>query len=160
MVCINNNMSKFEETLKKYYGILEFAGAGTYGQSGNTGINPDASPIRPMPGMMDAGDMEAPRDKTKIRPGTPRSVATLQLQDNEGEIRSTINNLAVGKPLTQSQQEIVNKIKFMAKNKSNVSKNTLNPGADKQAKLSKTVMNDDVETLNNPNRPSPSYAQS
>ena len=48
----------------------------------------------------------------------------------------------------------------MAKNKRNVSKNTLNPGADKQAKLSKTVMNDDVETLNNPNRPSPSYAQS
>ena len=41
-----------------------------------------------------------------------------------------------------------------------VSKNTLNPGADTQAKLSKTVMNDDVETLNNPNRPSPSYAQS
>ena len=109
---------------------------------------------------MDAGDMEAPRDKTKIRPGTPRPVATLQLQDNEGEIRATINNLVNGLPLTQSQQEIVNKIKFMAKNKRNVSKNTLNPGADKQAKLSKTVMNDDVETLNNPNRPSPSYAQS
>jgi hypothetical protein len=160
MVCINNNMSKFEETLKKYYGILEFAGAGTYGQSGNTGINPDASPIRPMPGMMDAGDMEAPRDKTKIRPGTPRPVATLQLQDNEGEIRTTINNLAVGKPLTQAQQEIVSKIKFMANAKKSSPKNSLNPGIDKEANLSKTMVSDDVETLNNPNRPSPSYAQS
>ena len=160
MVCINNNMSKFEETLKKYYGILEFAGAGTYGQSGNTGINPDASPIRPMPGMMDAGDMEAPRDKTKIRPGTPRPIATLQLQDNEGEIRTTINNLAVGKPLTQAQQEIVSKIKFMANAKKSSPKKSLNPGIDKEANLSKTMVSDDVETLNNPNRPSPSYAQS
>ena len=151
-------MSKFQETLNKYYKLLEYASTGSFAQSGSSGLNPDASPIRPMPGTMDAGDMEKPKDKTQIRAGTPRSVAKLQMQDNAGDIRTTINNLAVGKPLTQAQQEIVSKIKFMVNNK--VSKNTLNPGADTQAKLSKTVMNDDVETLNNPNRPSPSYAQS
>ena len=151
-------MSKFQETLNKYYKLLEYASTGSFAQSGSSGLNPDASPIRPMPGTMDAGDMEKPKDKTQIRAGTPRSVAKLQMQDNAGDIRTTINNLAVGKPLTQDQQEIVSKIKFMVNNK--VSKNTLNPGADTQAKLSKTVMNDDVETLNNPNRPSPSYAQS
>ena len=151
-------MSKFQETLNKYYKLLEYASTGSFAQSGSSGLNPDASPIRPMPGTMDAGDMEKPKDKTQIRAGTPRSVAKLQMQDNAGDIRTTINNLAVGKPLTQEQQEIVSKIKFMVNNK--VSKNTLNPGADTQAKLSKTVMNDDVETLNNPNRPSPSYAQS
>ena len=151
-------MSKFQETLNKYYKLLEYASTGSFAQSGSSGLNPDASPIRPMPGTMDAGDMEKPKDKTQIRAGTPRSVAKLQMQDNAGDIRTTINNLAVGKPLTQAQQEIVSKIKFMVNNK--VSKNTLNPGADTQAKLSNTVMNDDVETLNNPNRPSPSYAQS
>ena len=151
-------MSKFQETLNKYYKLLEYASTGSFAQSGSSGLNPDASPIRPMPGTMDAGDMEKPKDKTQIRAGTPRSVAKLQMQDNAGDIRTTINNLAVGKPLTQAQQEIVSKIKFMVNNK--VSKNTLNPGADTQAKLSKTVMNDDVETLNNPNRPSPSYAHS
>ena len=151
-------MSKFQETLNKYYKLLEYASTGSFAQSGSSGLNPDASPIRPMPGTMDAGDMEKPKDKTQIRAGTPRSVAKLQMQDNAGDIRTTINNLAVGKPLTQEQQEIVSKIKFMVNNK--VSKNTLNPGADTQAKLSNTVMNDDVETLNNPNRPSPSYAQS
>ena len=151
-------MSKFQETLNKYYKLLEYASTGSFAQSGSSGLNPDASPIRPMPGTMDAGDMEKPKDKTQIRAGTPRSVAKLQMQDNAGDIRTTINNLAVGKPLTQAQQEIVSKIKFMVNNK--VSKNTLNPRADTQAKLSKTVMNDDVETLNNPNRPSPSYAQS
>ena len=151
-------MSKFQETLNKYYKLLEYASTGSFAQSGSSGLNPDASPIRPMPGTMDAGDMEKPKDKTQIRAGTPRSVAKLQMQDNAGDIITTINNLAVGKPLTQAQQEIVSKIKFMVNNK--VSKNTLNPRADTQAKLSKTVMNDDVETLNNPNRPSPSYAQS
>jgi signal recognition particle subunit SEC65 len=151
-------MSKFQETLNKYYKLLEYASTGSFAQSGSSGLNPDASPIRPMPGTMDAEDMEKPKEKTQIRAGTPRSVAKLQMQDNAGDIRTTINNLAVGKPLTQEQQEIVSKIKFMVNNK--VSKNTLNPGADTQAKLSKTVMNDDVETLNNPNRPSPSYAQS
>ena len=151
-------MSKFQETLNKYYKLLEYASTGSFAQSGSSGLNPDASPIRPMPGTMDAGDMEKPKDKTQIRAGTPRSVAKLQMQDNAGDIRTTINNLAVGKPLTQAQQEIVSKIKFMVNNK--VSKNTLNPGADTQAKLSKTVMNDAVETLNNPKRPSPSYAQS
>jgi len=155
MVRINNSMSKFQETLNKYFKLLEYASTGSFAQTGSSGLNPDASPIRPMPGEMDAGDMEKPKDKTQIRAGTPRSVAKLQMQDNAGDIRTTINNLAVGKPLTQAQQEIVNKIKFMAKNK-----NTLNPGADKQAELSKTVMNDDVAILNNPNRPSPSYAQS
>ena len=151
-------MSKFQETLNKYYKLLEYASTGSFAQSGSSGLNPDASPIRPMPGTMDAGDMEKPKDKTQIRAGTPRSVAKLQMQDNAGDIRTTINNLAVDKPLTQAQQEIVSKIKYMVNNK--VSKNTLNPGADKRAKLSNTVMNDDVETLNNPNRPSPSYAQS
>ena len=159
MVCINNSMSKFEETLNKYYGLLEYASAGTFGQSGNTGINPNASPIRPLPGMMDAGDLEQDIDKTKIRAGTPRSIARLQLQDNEGDIRTTINKLAVGKPLTQPEQEIVAKIKTMDKIKKTGNVSSLNPDVDKEVNLSKTVVSDNVETLNNPNRPRVSYAQ-
>lgn len=159
MVCINNNMSKFEETLKKYYSILEYASTGTFGQSGNTAINPNTSPIRPMPGMMDAGDLEQDIDKTKIRAGTPRSIAKLQLQDNEGDIITTINKLAVGKPLTQPEQEIVAKIKDMAKIKKTGNVNSIKPEVDKEENLSKTVVSDNVETLNNPNRPRVSYAQ-
>ena len=153
-------MSKFEETLNKYYDLLEYASAGTFGQSGNTGINPNASPIRPLPGMMDAGDLEQDIDKTKIRAGTPRSIAKLQLQDNEGDIRTTINKLAVGKPLTQPEQEIVAKIKDMAKVKKTGNVNSIKPEEDKEANLSKTIVSDNVETLNNPNRPRVSYAQS
>jgi len=152
-------MSKFEKTLNKYYELLEFASAGTFGQSGNTGINPNTSPIRPLPGMMDAGDLEQDIDKTKIRAGTPRSIARLQLQDNEGDIRTTINKLAVGKPLTQPEQEIVAKIKTMGKIKKSGNVNPLNPEVDKEVNLSKTVVSDNVETLNNPNRPRVSYAQ-
>jgi len=159
MVCINNSMSKFEETLNKYYGLLEYASAGTFGQSGNTGINPDASPIRPLPGKMDTGDLEQDIDKTKIRAGTPRSIARLQLQDNQGDIRTTINKLAVGKPLTQPEQEIVAKIKTMDKIKKTGNVSSLNPDVDKEVNLSKTVVSDNVETLNNPNRPRVSYAQ-
>jgi hypothetical protein len=152
-------MSKFEETLNKYYGLLEYASAGTFGQSGNTGINPDASPIRPLPGKMDTGDLEQDIDKTKIRAGTPRSIARLQLQDNQGDIRTTINKLAVGKPLTQPEQEIVAKIKTMDKIKKTGNVSSLNPDVDKEVNLSKTVVSDNVETLNNPNRPRVSYAQ-
>lgn len=153
-------MSKFEETLKKYYSILEYASTGTFGQSGNTAINPNASDIRPMPGTMDTGDMEQDIDKTKIRAGTPRSIAKLQLQDNEGDIRTTINKLAVGKPLTQPEQEIVAKIKDMAKFKKTGNVNSIKPEEDKESSLSKTIVSDNVETLNNPNRPRVSYAQS
>lgn len=152
-------MSKFEETLKKYYSILEYASTGTFGQSGNTAINPNTSPIRPMPGMMDAGDLEINIDKTKIRVGTPGPIAKLQLQDNEGDIRTTINKLAVGKPLTQPEQEIVAKIKDMAKIKKTGNVNSIKPEVDKEENLSKTVVSDNVETLNNPNRPRVSYAQ-
>jgi hypothetical protein len=159
MVCINNSMSKFEETLNKYYGLLEYASTGTFGQSGNTAINPNASPIRPMPGTMDTGDMEQPLDKTKIRAGTPRSIAKLQLQDNEGDIRTTINKLAVGKPLTQPEQEIVAKIKGMDRFKKTGNVSSLKPEEDKETNLAKTVVSDNVETLNNPNRPRVSYAQ-
>lgn len=152
-------MSKFEETLNKYYSLLEYASTGTFGQSGNTAINPNASPIRPMPGTMDTGDMEQDIDKTKIRAGTPRAVAKLQMQDNNGDIRTTINKLAVNKPLTQAEQEIVNKIKFMADPKK-AGSNPLKPEEDKEETLAKTVVSDNVETLNNPNRPRLSYAQS
>lgn len=152
-------MSKFEQTLNKYYGLLEYASTGTFGQSGNTAINPNASPIRPMPGTMDAGDLEQDIDKTKIRAGTPRAIAKLQLQDNEGDIRTTINKLAVGKPLTQPEQEIVAKIKDLEKIKKTGNLNPLKPDEDKEANLSKTVVSDNVETLNNPNRPRLSYAQ-
>lgn len=153
-------MSKFEDTLKKYYGLLEYASTGTFGQSGNTAINPNASPIRPMPGTMDAGDLEQDIDKTKIRAGTPRSIAKLQVQDNNGDVRTAINKLANNKPLTQPEQEIVSKIKFMAKQNQGGVKNSLNPDVDKEPNLSKTVVSDNVETLNNPNRPRLSYAQS
>lgn len=160
-------MSKFEETLKKYYSILEYASTGTFGQSGNTAINPNTSPIRPMPGMMDAGDLEQVINKTEIKPGTPRSIAKLQMQDNEGEVLATINKLAVGKPLTQPEQEIVAKIKDMAKIKKTGNVNSIKPEVDKEVdkeedkvgNLSKTVVSDNVETLNNPNRPRVSYAQ-
>lgn len=152
-------MSKFEETLNKYYSLLEYASTGTFGQSGNTAINPNASPIRPMPGTMDAGDLEQDIDKTKIRAGTPRAIAKLQLQDNEGDIRTTINKLAVNKPLTQPEQEIVAKIKDMAKFKKTGSLGSLKPDEDKETNLAKTVVSDNVETLNNPNRPRVSYAQ-
>jgi len=152
-------MSKFEETLNKYYSLLEYASTGTFGQSGNTAINPNTSPIRPMPGMMDAGDLEQDIDKTKIRAGTPRAIAKLQLQDNEGDIRTTINKLAVNKPLTQPEQEIVAKIKDLAKYKATGKVSSLNPDEDKETNLAKTVVSDNVEMLNNPNRPRVSYAQ-
>ena len=153
-------MSKFEETLNKYYSLLEYASTGTFGQSGNTAINPNASPIRPMPGTMDAGDMEQTIDKTKIRAGTPRSIAKLQVHDNNGDVTTAINKLANKTPLTQAEQEIVSKIKFMDKNKTPSTKNPLNPDEDKESNLAKTIVSDDVETLNNPNRPRLSYAQS
>jgi len=159
MVCINNSMSKFEQTLNKYYGLLEYASTGTFGQSGNTAINPNTSPIRPMPGTMDTGDMEQDIDKTKIRAGTPRAIAKLQLQDNEGDIRTTINKLAVGKPLTQSEQEIVAKIKDLNQIKKTGNLSPLKPEEDEETNLAKTVVSDNVETLNNPNRPRVSYAQ-
>jgi len=152
-------MSKFEQTLNKYYGLLEYASTGTFGQSGNTAINPNTSPIRPMPGTMDTGDMKQDIDKTKIRAGTPRAIAKLQLQDNEGDIRTTINKLAVGKPLTQSEQEIVAKIKDLNQIKKTGNLSPLNPEEDEETNLAKTVVSDNVETLNNPNRPRVSYAQ-
>lgn len=153
-------MSKFEKTLNKYYQLLEFQNAGTYGQAGSTAINPDASPIRPLPGMMDTGDMEKDIVKTPILKGTPREIAKLQQVDNEGGIRVIINKLANKIPLTQAEQETVNKLKFISKNGGQEKPNNpLNPEVDKEPNLSKTVVSDDVEQLNNPNRPRLSYAQ-
>jgi hypothetical protein len=103
--------------------------------------------------------MEKNVDKTKIKPGTARSVAQLQLQDNEGLVRVVVNKLANKLPLTQAEQEIVSKIKYLAKNK-NKDLGSLKPSEDKGGGgLSKALVSDEVEMLNDPNRPRMSYAQ-
>lgn len=162
VVYINNSMSKFDNTLQKYHTLLEFGKSSEtmFAAQGGTGINLGGSPIRPYPGTLDTGDMEKHVDKTKIKPGTARSVAELQLQDNEGLVRVVVNKLANKLPLTQAEQEIVSKIKFLARNK-NKDLGSLKPSEDKGSSggLSKALVSDEVEMLNDPNRPRMSYAQ-
>jgi hypothetical protein len=162
MVCINNNMSKFEETLKKHFVLLEFGKSSDtqFAAQGGTGINLGDSPIRPYPGTLDTGDMEQDTDQIKVRPGTKREVAKLAIQVNNGSVRTAMHKLANKEPLSQPEQEIVDKMMFMMKNKKDGKKSSIDPSADKEENLSKTVVSDNVELLNNPNRPKISYAQS
>jgi hypothetical protein len=154
-------MSKFEETLKKHFFLLEFGKSSDtqFAAQGGTGLNLGDSPIRPYPGTLDTGDIEQDTDQIKVRPGTKREVAKLAIQVNNGAVRTAMHKLANKEPLSQPEQEIIDKMMFMMKNKIN-KKGSIDPNVDKEENLSKTVVSDNVEMLSDPNRPKISYAQS
>jgi len=166
-------MSNFTDTVLKYIDLYESGNGLSYGGSGGaftqssgldgggSGTGSSQSPLR-FPGAYEVPSA-GPVQKYAVprKNDIPDSLKELAVADNQGVIRTVINKLANKEPLTAPEQEIVNQIKQMDKHKdvSALKQSLDNDEEENEMKSTRTVMNDEVEMMNNPNRPRLSFSQ-
>jgi len=166
-------MSKFTDTVTKYIDLYESGNGLSYGGSGGaftqssgldgggSGTGSSQSPIR-FPGAYEIPNA-GPVKKYSLpkKDDIPASMQELVAADNDGVIRTVINKLANKEPLTAPEQEIVNQIKHMDRDKdaSPLKQSLDNDKEENEMKSTRTVMSDYVEMMNNPNRPRLSFSQ-
>lgn len=165
-------MSVFNKVLDKFIDLYESGNGLSYGgtagsftqssglDSGGSGTGTSSSPIR-FPGTQTQPDQAPPVNKIKMPrkeiEELPPSARALLQADNDGVIRNLINKLANKIPLTSQEQEIISLIKSFSKTP--VKKPLDNDEEENEMKSTRTVMSDDVEMMNNPNRPRLSFSQ-